>query len=32
MSQYKDLAHIYDELINCDVDYKAWADKILTLC
>ncbi|MFL0247916.1 class I SAM-dependent DNA methyltransferase [Candidatus Clostridium stratigraminis] len=32
MSQYKDLAHIYDELINCDVDYKAWANKILTLC
>jgi len=32
MSQYKNLAHIYDELINCDVDYKAWADKIISFC
>lgn len=32
MNQYKDLAHIYDDLINCDVDYKAWADKILIVC
>lgn len=32
MSQYKDLAHIYDELINCDVDYRFWANKIMGIC
>lgn len=32
MNQYKDFAAIYDELINADVDYKAWADKILECC
>lgn len=32
MNQYKDLAYIYDELINCDVDYKSWADKIINVC
>jgi ubiquinone/menaquinone biosynthesis C-methylase UbiE len=32
MNQYKDLAYIYDELINCDVDYKSWADKIISVC
>lgn len=32
MSQYKEFAHIYDELINSDIDYKEWADKILEIC
>lgn len=32
MGQYNDLASIYDELINADVDYELWADKILSLC
>lgn len=32
MDQYKGLAYIYDELINCDVDYKSYADRILSIC
>jgi SAM-dependent methyltransferase len=32
MEQYKDFAAIYDELIYGDVDYEAWAKKILELC
>lgn len=32
MNQYKDFAGIYDELINGDVNYKAWANKILDIC
>ncbi|MCM8711986.1 class I SAM-dependent methyltransferase [Clostridium sp. SYSU_GA19001] len=32
MSQYKDFASIYDQLINSDIDYNAWADKILNIC
>lgn len=32
MDCYKEFAHIYDELINSDIDYKAWASKILGIC
>jgi len=32
MSQYEEFAYIYDELINSDIDYKKWADKILEVC
>ncbi len=32
MDCYKEFAHIYDELINSDIDYKAWASKILCIC
>lgn len=32
MSQYKDFAFIYDELINGDINYGAWANKILDIC
>jgi len=32
MDCYKEFAHIYDELINSDIDYKAWASKILYIC
>jgi ubiquinone/menaquinone biosynthesis C-methylase UbiE len=32
MNQYKDFAAIYDELINGDIDYDAWANKILYIC
>lgn len=32
MNKYKDFAAIYDELINGDVNYKAWANKILEIC
>ncbi|ERI89575.1 methyltransferase domain protein [Clostridiales bacterium oral taxon 876 str. F0540] len=32
MSQYKDFAAVYDELINSDIDYNTWADKIIKLC
>jgi ubiquinone/menaquinone biosynthesis C-methylase UbiE len=32
MNQYKDFAAIYDELINIDIDYDAWANKILDIC
>ncbi|AKN32553.1 SAM-dependent methyltransferase [Clostridium carboxidivorans P7] len=29
MKCYKDFAHIYDELINKDIDYKSWVQTIL---
>lgn len=32
MSQYKELAAVYDDLINSDVDYRAWAHKIIDIC
>lgn len=32
MDCYKDFAHIYDELIQGDVDYKAWGNVILGIC
>ncbi len=32
MDCYKDFAHIYDELIQGDVDYKAWGKVILDIC
>ncbi|MBU3189880.1 class I SAM-dependent methyltransferase [Clostridium bowmanii] len=32
MDCYKEFAHIYDELINSDIDYSAWASKILGIC
>ena len=32
MDCYKEFAHIYDELINSDIDYKIWASKILCIC
>jgi ubiquinone/menaquinone biosynthesis C-methylase UbiE len=32
MDCYKEFAHIYDELINSDIDYKAWASKIVGIC
>lgn len=32
MSQYKEFAVIYDELINSDIDYNTWADKIMDIC
>ena len=32
MDCYKEFAHIYDELINSDIDYSAWALKILGIC
>lgn len=32
MNCYKDFAKIYDQLINCDIDYKAWSELILTIC
>jgi len=32
MDCYKDFAHIYDELIKGDIDYKKWADTILIFC
>lgn len=32
MNQYKDFAAIYDELINKDIDYGTWANKILHIC
>lgn len=32
MNQYKDFASIYDELINTDIDYNTWADKIIDIC
>ncbi|MCM0650619.1 class I SAM-dependent methyltransferase [Clostridium swellfunianum] len=32
MDQYKDFAAIYDKLINRDIDYNVWADKIVNLC
>jgi SAM-dependent methyltransferase len=32
MDCYKEFAHIYDELINKDIDYEKWANKILKIC
>ena len=32
MDCYKEFAHIYDELINSDIDYKTWAFNILSIC
>jgi len=32
MDCYKDFAKIYDQLINCDIDYSAWSKFILDLC
>ncbi|MFD3156112.1 class I SAM-dependent DNA methyltransferase [Haloimpatiens sp. FM7330] len=32
MECYKDFAHIYDSLINEDVDYRRWAKIILNIC
>jgi len=32
MSCYKDFAKIYDQLINCDIDYKSWSEFILSIC
>lgn len=32
MDCYKEFAHIYDELINSDINYGTWATKILGIC
>lgn len=32
MNQYKDFAAIYDGLINKDIDYNTWANKIMEIC
>jgi SAM-dependent methyltransferase len=32
MECYKNFAHIYDELIQGDVDYKAWGKVVLNIC
>ncbi|MBK5243282.1 class I SAM-dependent methyltransferase [Clostridium sp.] len=32
MNCYKEFAHIYDKLINSDIDYKTWALNILNIC
>jgi ubiquinone/menaquinone biosynthesis C-methylase UbiE len=32
MECYKDFAHIYDELISGDVNYKLWSEKIISIC
>lgn len=32
MNCYKDFAHIYDGLINKDIDYKSWIQTILEAC
>lgn len=32
MDCYKEFAHIYDRLINSDIDYKTWALNILSIC
>lgn len=32
MDCYVEFAHIYDELINVDIDYKKWSNEILSLC
>jgi SAM-dependent methyltransferase len=32
MECYKEFAHIYDELINSDINYKEWASQILKIC
>ncbi|MEG2411646.1 MAG: class I SAM-dependent methyltransferase [Clostridium sp.] len=32
MECYNDFASIYDELINEDIDYRSWADRIIEIC
>ncbi len=32
MECYNDFANIYDELINEDINYKNWADKVIEIC
>ena len=32
MECYKEFAYIYDELINSDINYKAWAQFIIDNC
>lgn len=32
MKCYKKFAHIYDDLINADIDYALWCEKIINLC
>lgn len=32
MECYKEFAHIYDKLINKDIDYEKWANVILEIC
>ncbi|MHC1720629.1 MAG: class I SAM-dependent methyltransferase [Clostridiaceae bacterium] len=32
MDCYKEFAKIYDQLINCDIDYEAWAKFVLDIC
>lgn len=32
MDCYNDFANIYDELINEDIDYKLWAERIIEIC
>jgi ubiquinone/menaquinone biosynthesis C-methylase UbiE len=32
MEAYKEFAQIYDSLVNSDIDYKKWGNKILELC
>jgi SAM-dependent methyltransferase len=32
MECYKEFAYIYDELINSDIDYKAWGKFIIDIC
>ncbi len=32
MECYNDFASIYDELINEDIDYKDWSDKVIEIC
>lgn len=32
MECYKEFAHIYDKLINKDIDYEKWANVILKIC
>lgn len=32
MDCYKEFANIYDELINCDINYEKWKETILSIC
>lgn len=32
MECYNEFAHIYDDLINSDIDYSSWSDSILRIC
>ncbi|MGH4118577.1 class I SAM-dependent DNA methyltransferase [Clostridium sp.] len=32
MDCYREFAHIYDKLINSDIDYKSWALNIMSIC